>query len=434
MPSQIDLGIIILYTENQFFIESITPNSSAAEADPKIEDFDIITHIDDVQLTDDDTYESVIAKLHNGAEGSTVKLTLFRAESPIFDVKLKRKLVESDEEILLQKLKSAMETWEIDTIMNIMLESGITSKDINEYVLFKKYLNEKKLNDDQRKILRSLYGKFTKYDKFATHTKEDADHTKEDTPVKPILTAIKTGTTSNNINHFYEIMINFNNEFEIPILVRYTVKPWLHDNMNGLYGFYRNSTEESLSGIYFMGTDTDIKVCKIKKCNIIHDLYELTDGSKLNKTDLEISAYDKNPNYAQELQNLKEYIDTSGTNIFSILILSKLPTDHNTFKIISKEMLLTLSDIPLAVAKGAAKAPFKIVRGAADGTLAVAKGFASGARAVGRFGLNAAATILQFIGTVLKGGNIKKTRKNRKYKRNVSRRYIRNGINNNICK
>jgi hypothetical protein len=293
--------------------------------------------------------------------------------------------------------------------MDIMLKSGITSKDINEYVLFKKYLNEKKLNDDQRTILRSLYGKFDHYGDCIKYKKDAAADAAPPQQDIHILKALKTGTASNNVNYFVEIMLKFN-EFEIPILLRYAKK--------------FSSEYLSLSGIYFMGTDTDIKECKIKKCNIIHDLYELThNGSKLNKTDLEISAYHEDDTYDTKLQNLKEYIDTSGTNIFSILILSKLPTDHNTFKIISKEMLFTLSDIPLAVAKGAAKAPFKIV-----------KGVVWAPYLFGKYGLKAAATILQFIGTVLKGGNIKKTRKNRKYKRNVSRRYIRNGINNNICK
>lgn len=408
MPSQIDLGIIILYTENQFFIESITPNSSAAEANPKIEDFDIITHIDDEPLTDNDTYESVIAKLHSGDEGSTVKLTLFRAESPIFDVILKRKLVESNSEEELHVLKDAMKTMKMDEFIPSIVTSEITPKELNEYGVFKKYLNEKGLNDGQQTILRSLYATFANDEDCIKYKKNAAAAPPQD---KYILKALKTGTARNNVNYFVEIMLKFN-EFEIPILLRYAQK-------------FGDGGDLSLSGIYFMGTDTDIKECKIKKCNIIHDLYELThNGSKLNKTDLEISAYHKDDTYDTKLRNLKEYIDTSGTNIFSILILSKLPTDHNTFKIISKEMLLTLSDIPLAVAK----APFKIAKGVVWAPVKIVQSVFNGKA------LEAAATILKAIGAVLKGGNIKKTRKNRKYKRNVSRRYIRNGINNNICK
>ena len=184
-------------------------------------------------------------------------------------------------------------------------------------------------------------------------------------------------------NIFYSDTVNY-----IPVLIRCQKKSSFNVGRE-------NDQVITLRGIYFIGSDTGMKECFIMNCNIIHDLYKLTeDGKKLNKTDMEIKMRDNRESedeYKAYIQKLKTYIDESKVNPQSITITTTSPIDHNTFKIFTRDALLLLKD----VVKTTVQVPGELLLGTAK----------------------IAAQIVFH-----RGGNIKKTRKNNTHIQKRNRR------------
>jgi hypothetical protein len=194
--------------------------------------------------------------------------------------------------------------------------------------------------------------------------------------------------TVNHTNIFFQHVLDME-KYKVPVLLR-CVKS------KESYTTFNSPNKIELHGIYFMGFDTGIKKSNLSTgdSHIIHDLYKLTeDGAKLNKTDMTIFRRGKDGAIAKEneaepvrvierldgettkvslfisyIQNLAYYIKESRKNIFSSLIILKLPTDHNILKTFSKDALMRLKSVPVAIGQTVAVG-LSIGVGALAGTL-----------------------------------------------------------------
>lgn len=247
--------------------------------------------------------------------------------------------------------------------------------DVTDCINFKKELLKEDLDTGIKYKLTGLYAEFKKepYEKIMS-TSEASTWEKKIALDENTLAIVIKKDKINHTNIFYKHTVTIG-QINIPVLVRC-------QKILRLRAFGENLQEISVRGIYFMGFDTNVRGCNLSmNCNhIIHDLYKLTeDGTKLNKTDIQIYRRGKDdtsiasPDVAEPTQQvtlingeqgqmtqydiyinrLTSFIRESKNNMYSTLILLKLPTDHNILKIFGKDVLMGLKSVPVTLGKTA---------------------------------------------------------------------------------